>query len=217
MFLIGLTGGIAAGKSTVADHWQYLGAVHLDADAIARQVVTPGTPGLAAVAGAFGPSVLTDDGSLDRAALAKLVFEKPELRQKLESIIHPLVQAETRRLLEQQPENALVVYNVPLLVEANVALPFDRIVTVEAPLDEQVKRMMGLRGMTLEEAQARIRNQASPAQRANVADFILSSNQSLELLVKDAGKLWLQFEREAEAKRHAESVNSTNSDGDGAN
>jgi dephospho-CoA kinase len=217
MFLIGLTGGIAAGKSTVAEHWQYLGAVHLDADAIARQVVASGTPGLAAVAGAFGPAVLTDDGSLDRAALAKLVFEKPELRQKLESIIHPLVQAETRRLLEQQPENALVVYNVPLLVEANVALPFDRIVTVEAPLDEQVKRMMGLRGMTLEEAQARIRNQASPAQRANVADFILSSNQSLELLLKDAGKLWLQFEREAEAKRRAESLNGTKSDGDGAN
>mgnify|MGYP000213929297 CR=1 FL=1 len=217
MFLIGLTGGIAAGKSTVADHWQYLGAVHLDADAIARQVVTPGTAGLAAVAGAFGPAVLTDDGSLDRAALAKLVFEKPELRQKLESIIHPLVQAETRRLLEQQPENALVVYNVPLLVEANVALPFDRIVTVEAPLDEQVKRMMGLRGMTLEEAQARIRNQASPAQRANVADFILSSNQSLELLLKDAGKLWLQFEREAEAKRPSNTRDKAETVGEGTN
>jgi dephospho-CoA kinase len=205
MFLIGLTGGIAAGKSTVADHWQYLGAVHLDADAIARQVVAAGTPGLALVAEEFGPAVLTDDGSLDRAALAKLVFDKPELRQKLESIVHPLVQAETRRLLDEQPENALVVYNVPLLVEANVSLPFDRIVTVEAPVDEQIKRMMAIRGMTLEEAQARIRNQASPAQRANAADFILNSNQSLELLLKDAGKLWLQFEREAEAKRRSSS------------
>ena len=205
MFLIGLTGGIAAGKSTVADHWQYLGAVHLDADAIARQVVAGGTPGFTAVAEAFGPDVITEDGSLDRAALAKVVFDKPELRQKLESIVHPLVQAETRRLLEQQPDDALVVYNVPLLVEANVALPFDRIVTVEAPVDEQIKRMMAIRGMTLEEAQARIRNQASPAQRANAADFILSSNQSLELLLKDAGKLWLQFEREAEGKRRSNS------------
>jgi dephospho-CoA kinase len=205
MFLIGLTGGIAAGKSTVAEHWQYLGAVHLDADAIARQVVAAGTPGLTAVAEAFGPGVITEDGSLDRAALAKLVFDKPELRQKLESIVHPLVQAETRRLLEQQPEGSLVVYNVPLLVEANVALPFDRIVTVEAPVDEQIERMMAIRGMTLEEAQARIRNQASPAQRANAADFILSSNQSLELLLKDAGKLWLQFEREAGAKRRSNS------------
>jgi dephospho-CoA kinase len=98
-----------------------------------------------------------------------------------------------------------VVYNVPLLVEANVSLPFDRIVTVEAPVDEQIKRMMAIRGMTLEEAQARIRNQASPAQRANAADFILNSNQSLELLLKDAGKLWLQFEREAEAKRRSSS------------
>jgi dephospho-CoA kinase len=117
------------------------------------------------------------------------------------------VQAETRKLLEQQPENALVVYNVPLLVEAKVSLPFDRIVTVEALVDEQIKRMMAIRGMTLEEAQARIRNQASPAQRANAADFILSSNQSLELLLNDAGKLWLQFEREAEAKRRSHSAN----------
>ena len=217
MFLIGLTGGIAAGKSTVADHWQYLGAVHLDADAIARQVVAAGTPGLASVAEAFGPAVLADDGSLDRAVLAKLVFDKPELRHKLESIVHPLVQAETRKLLEQQPENALVVYNVPLLVEATVSLPFDRIVTVEAPVDEQIKRMMAIRGMTLEEAQARIRNQASPAQRANAADFILSSNQSLELLLKDAGKLWLQFEREAEAKRRAQTKLEGQTAGEGAN
>jgi dephospho-CoA kinase len=217
MFLIGLTGGISAGKSTVADHWQYLGAVHLDADAIARQVVAAGTPGLASVAEAFGPAVLTDDGSLDRAALAKLVFDNPELRQRLESIVHPLVQAETRRLLEHQPEDALVVYNVPLLVEANVSLPFDRIVTVEAPVDEQIKRMMAIRGMTLEEAQSRIRNQASPAQRANAAEFILSSNQSLELLLKDAGKLWLQFEREAEAKRRSNTGDKAENGGEGSN
>lgn len=214
MFLIGLTGGIAAGKSTVADHWAYLGAAHIDADAIAREVVAPGTDGLRAVAEAFGPDVIANDGSLDRKSLAAKVFEHPELRSKLEAIIHPLVQAETRRLISEQPENALVVYNVPLLVEASVNLPFDRIVTVEAPLEKQVERLVALRGMTKAEAEARIRSQATPAQRANAADFILNSNQSLDLLLKDAGKLWLQFEREAESKI-ARKTSNQNSSQDG--
>lgn len=97
----------------------------------------------------------------------------------------------------------MVIYNVPLLVEAGVDLPFDRVVTVEAPIDDQIERLVKNRGMTTEQAMARIRNQASPAQRANRADFILNSNQSLDLLLKDAGKLWLQFEREAQAKARA--------------
>jgi dephospho-CoA kinase len=200
MFLIGLTGGIAAGKSTVAAHWESLGAFHLDADQIARQVVQPGTLGLAAIEAEFGPEVLNENGSLNRAALAKIVFAQPERRQKLEEITHPLVKAETASQLAALPANAVAVYNVPLLVEAGVNLPFDRIVTVEAPIDEQVKRLTANRGMTAEEALARIRNQATPAQRANVADYILNSNQDLGLLLKDAGKLWLQFEREAAEK-----------------
>lgn len=200
MFLIGLTGGIAAGKSTVASHWESLGAVHLDADQIARQVVQPGTPGLAAIEAEFGPEVLNENGSLNRAELAKIVFAQPERREKLEQITHPLVKAETAEQLAALPTNAIAVYNVPLLVEAGVNLPFDRIVTVEAPIDEQIKRLTTHRGMTAEDALSRIRNQATPAQRANVADFILSSNQGLGLLLKDAGKLWLQFEREAAEK-----------------
>ena len=206
MFLIGLTGGIAAGKSTVAEHWQSLGAVHLDADAIARQVVQPGTPGLAAVEAEFGASVLNENGSLNRAALADIVFNDPEKRKRLEAITHPLVRAETQAQIAAQRADAIVVYNIPLLVESGSQLPFDRIVTVEAPLEEQVKRMVSHRQMSAEQALSRIRNQATPAQRANAADFILSSNQDLGLLLKDAGKLWLQFEREANEKLRLQGI-----------
>jgi dephospho-CoA kinase len=206
MFLIGLTGGIAAGKSTVAEHWQSLGAVHLDADAIARQVVQPGTPGLAAVEAEFGASVLNENGSLNRSALADIVFNDPEKRKRLEAITHPLVRAETQAQIAAQRADAMVVYNIPLLVESGSQLPFDRIVTVEAPLEEQVKRMVSHRQMSAEQALARIRNQATPAQRANAADFILSSNQDLGLLLKDAGKLWLQFEREANEKLRLQGI-----------
>lgn len=206
MFLIGLTGGIAAGKSTVAEHWQSLGAVHLDADAIARQVVQPGTPGLAAVEAEFGASVLNENGSLNRAALADIVFNDPEKRKRLEAITHPLVRAETQAQIAAQRADAIVVYNIPLLVESGSQLPFDRIVTVEAPLEEQVKRMVSHRQMSAEQALSRIRNQATPAQRANAADFILNSNQDLGLLLKDAGKLWLQFEREANEKLRLQGI-----------
>jgi len=200
MFLIGLTGGIAAGKSTVAQHWESLGAAHLDADQIARQVVQPGTLGLAAIEAAFGASVLNENGSLNRQALAEIVFKDPAKRLALEAITHPLVREETRRQLEAQPDDAIVLYNVPLLVEAAVDLPFDRIVTVEAPLEEQVRRLTEHRAMTAEQALDRIRNQATPAQRANAADFIINSNQDLGLMLKDAGRLYLQFEREAATK-----------------
>lgn len=206
MFLIGLTGGIAAGKSTVAEHWQSLGAVHLDADAIARQVVQPGTPGLAAVEAEFGASVLNENGSLNRAALADIVFNDPEKRKRLEAITHPLVRAETQVQIAAQRADAIVVYNIPLLVESGSQLPFDRIVTVEAPLEEQVKRMVSHRQMSAEQALSRIRNQATPAQRANATDFILNSNQDLGLLLKDAGKLWLQFEREANEKLRLQGI-----------
>ena len=206
MFLIGLTGGIAAGKSTVAEHWQSLGAVHLDADAIAREVVQPGTPGLAAVEAEFGTGVLNENGSLNRAALAEIVFNDPEKRKALEAITHPLVRAETQAQIAAQRSEALVVYNIALLVESGSQLPFDRIVTVEAPLEEQVKRLVTHRQMSAEQALARIRNQATPAQRANASDFILNSNQDLGLLLKDAGKLWLQFEREAAEKLRLQGI-----------
>jgi dephospho-CoA kinase len=208
MFLIGLTGGIAAGKSTVAEHWQSLGAVHLDADVIAREVVQPGTTGLAEIEALFGSAVLNENGSLNRQALAEIVFANPAKREALEAIVHPRVRDETRRQIDAQRDEAIVVYNVPLLAETGPSLPFDRIVTVEAPLDKQVERMVAHRGMTAEQALARIRNQATPAQRANIADFILSSNQDIGLLLKDAGKLWFQFEREAGEKLRLQSIGS---------
>ena len=200
MFLIGLTGGIAAGKSTVAEHWQDLGAVQIDADAIARMVVEPGTQGLTQIQEHFGSKVLNHDGTLNRAALGEIVFSDSQARIQLEAILHPLVKAEAQRQVGLQAADAIVVYNVPLLVEAGVDLPFDRVVTVEAPIDEQIKRLVANRHMQPQDAKARIAAQATPAQRANRADFILNSNQDLNLLLKDAGKLWLQFEREAAAK-----------------
>ena len=216
MFLIGLTGGIAAGKSTVAAHWVSLGAIEIDADQIAREVVAPGTPGLAAIEAEFGSTVITETGSLDRAALGEIVFNNPQKRLTLEKIAHPLVQAESRRQISAQRPDAIVVYNAALLVEAGVKHDFDRVVTVEAPFETQIQRLISNRGMTEAQARARIGSQTNPAARANIADFIINSNQDLHLMLKDAGKLWLQFEREADAKNRlaADQANSADSASD---
>ena len=203
MFLVGLTGGIASGKSTVASHWCDLGAIEIDADQLAREVVAPGTPGAAAVRATFGDAVFTDGDVLDRKALAAVIFGSTEKREALEAIIHPLVRSASQTAIAAAESDSIVVYNVPLLVEAGVDLAFDFIVTVEAPLDKQIERMVLHRAMTVEEATARIKTQASAAARANAADAILSSNQSLDLLIKDAGKLWFKIEALAEAKRKA--------------
>ena len=203
MFLVGLTGGIAAGKSTVAAHWVSLGAVEIDADVLAREVVAPHTLGAAEVRAVFGDAVFDPDDVLDRKALAAQVFGDATKRAALEAIIHPLVRQRSAAEISSAPADAIVVYNVPLLVEAEVDLPFDLIVTVEAPHDKKIERMMFHRGMTAEEATARIAAQATPAQRANAAHAILSSNQSLDLLIKDAGKLWFKIEQLAATKSRA--------------
>ena len=203
MFLVGLTGGIAAGKSTVASHWVDLGAIEIDADQLARDVVAPGTAGAKAVREQFGDSVFADGDVLDRKALAAQIFGDAQKREALEAIIHPLVKKASAAAVAAAPDNAIVIYNVPLLVEAKVDLPFDFVVTVEAPIEKQIERMVANRGMSADEAAARIRAQATSAQRANVSDAILSSNQSLDLLIKDAGKLWFKIEQLAEAKRKA--------------
>ena len=203
MFLVGLTGGIAAGKSTVASHWVDQGAIEIDADQLARDVVAPGTAGAKAVREQFGDSVFADGDVLDRKALAAQIFGDAQKREALEAIIHPLVKKASAAAVAAAPDNAIVIYNVPLLVEAKVDLPFDFVVTVEAPIEKQIERMVANRGMSADEAAARIRAQATSAQRANVSDAILSSNQSLDLLIKDAGKLWFKIEQLAEAKRKA--------------
>ncbi|MFM6980153.1 MAG: dephospho-CoA kinase [Micrococcales bacterium] len=199
MYLIGLTGGIASGKSTVAKHWVSLGGHEIDADLLARQAVEPGSKGEREVHEIFGDEVFTD-GKLDRAKLGDVVFKDASLRAELEAIIHPLVQELAALEFAKVPRDGIAIYNVPLLVEAKVSLPFDQVVTVEAPIEEQVKRIVATRGLSAEQAMARIRNQATPAQRANAADFILNSNQAIELLLKDAGALWFKFELLAQQK-----------------
>ena len=200
MYLIGLTGGIAAGKSTVAKRWVELGAIEIDADKIAREVVEPGTIGLQRIREQFGDEVLNADGSLDRSALGSIVFANRQQLDALNAIVHPLVKQRTRELLQGMPSDAIVIYNVPLLVEAAVDYDFDIVVTVEAPEEEQIKRMVAHRGMTETEAKARISTQAKPVERAARADHILSSNQDIHLLMRDADALWREISKLAEAK-----------------
>ena len=201
MYLVGLTGGIAAGKSTVAKHWVSRGAVEIDADILAREVIAKGTPGEQQVINTFGSGVLDSSGTVDRKALGAIVFNsKPEL-EKLEEIVHPLVRTRTQELLKAAPSNSIVVYTVPLLVEANVDLGFDAVVTVEAPEGERIKRLVESRGYTVQEAKARIANQATPIERAARADFILNSNQDVFLLLRDADALYEKFVAANEAKK----------------
>jgi dephospho-CoA kinase len=199
MFLVGLTGGIAAGKSTVAELWDSLGAQVIDADDLARRVVEPNSTGLKQIVEAFGNTVLNYDGTLNRGELANLVFHDFALRKKLESITHPLIRDLAQRLISDSKAD-IVVYVIPLLVESKSELDFDFVVTVEAPQSDQIKRMIENRGMSESGAQARVNSQATPADRANVADRILSSNQSLSLLLNDAKVLFKEIERMAREK-----------------
>ena len=201
MYLVALTGGIAAGKSTVAKRWVENGAISIDADDLAREVVEPGSLGLERVSEAFGSGVLTDSGELDRKAMARIVFEDAEKRELLNSILHPLIRQRTRELLEQMRNEEIVVYSVPLLVEASVDHEFDLVVTVEAPEDEQVRRLVTNRGLSDAEARSRIASQAKPVERAARADRILNSNQDVNLLLRDADKLWLEIQSLAKAAR----------------
>ena len=200
MYLVGLTGGIAAGKSTVAKHWVSRGAVEIDADLLAREVIAPGTPGEEQVKEAFGTGVFDSEGSLDRKALGQLVFNSKEDLLKLEGIVHPLVRERTKELLASLHEDSIAIYTVPLLVEANVDLPFDTVVTVEAPENERVKRLIESRSYTEAEARARIANQATPIERASRSDHILNSNQDVFLLLRDADALFDSFLAESKKK-----------------
>jgi dephospho-CoA kinase len=196
MYLVGLTGGIASGKSTVASAWSELGGIEIDADQLAREVVEEGTPGLAQIKEAFGEQVISD-GKLNRSALGELVFSSDDKRKKLEAIIHPLVKDLARKKIAAVPAESIVIYNVPLLVEAAVDLDFDKVVTVEAPIEKQIERLVSIRKMSPAQASQRIAAQATPAQRANAADVILNSNQDLQALLKDARRVWQQIEHEA--------------------
>ena len=190
MLKVGLTGGIAAGKSLVARTLVQCGAVLVDADALAREVVEPGTEGLAAVVEAFGPRILADDGSLDRPALAAVVFGDEERRAVLNGIIHPLVRARAGQLAADVPGNGILVQDIPLLVETGQAGNFDVVIVVEAPEDIRVERMVRNRGMEPDAARARIAAQATAEQRAEAADVVLHNTGSPADLVAAVRDLW---------------------------
>jgi dephospho-CoA kinase len=182
---VGLTGGIASGKSTVSAMLRDLGAVVIDADELAREVVAKGTPGLAAVVEEFGPQLLREDGELDRPAMGALVFSDEEARKRLEAIVHPLVFERIVALEEEAPADAVVVHDIPLLAESGrAAAPdrggFDAVVVVDAPEELQVERMVHARAWTEEEARARIAAQATREQRNAVATHLVENTGTIE-------------------------------------
>jgi dephospho-CoA kinase len=199
MYLVGLTGGIASGKSYVASLLGELGASTVDADQVAREVVVPGSAGLVQVVGAFGFEILLPSGELDRAKLGEIVFADPEKRIELENILHPLIKARTTQLISQQPSE-IVVYAVPLLVEANVDYPFDTIITVEAGVENQVSRLMKSRQMSEPDARARIVAQTTSAERVTRANFVIDSSGPKEQTRLQVVEVWKQLLEAAKAK-----------------
>ena len=196
MLRVGLTGGIGAGKSEVSRRLAAYGAVVIDADQIAREVVEPGTEGLAEVVAAFGPGVLTPDGALDRARLGDIVFADPELRGKLNAIVHPRV-ASRMAELERGASGSIVVHDVPLIAENGRAGAYDLVVVVDAPPKVQAERLVRRRGLTREQAMARMAAQASREQRLAIADIVIDNSGSLAELDRQVGDLWAELRRRA--------------------
>ncbi|AMB40541.1 dephospho-CoA kinase [[Arthrobacter] sp. ATCC 21022] len=190
MLKIGLTGGIASGKSLVASRLRELGAVLIDADVLARQVVEPGTPGLAQVADAFGPDVIRSDGTLDRPALGAIVFQDPSRREVLNGIIHPLVRAAAAEMLAGVTQGGIVVQDIPLLVETRQGSAFHLVVVVDAPEDLRVQRMVDDRAMTPADARSRMAAQAGRDDRLAAADVVLDNAGSREELLTKVDSLW---------------------------
>lgn len=187
---IGLSGGIGSGKSTASAQLASLGAVVVDADTVAREVVEPGTPGLAAVAERFGPGVIRADGSLDRPALAELVFADDAARTDLERITHPLIRRRSAALMDAAPSGAVVVHDIPLLVEMGLVGDYALTVMVDVPEAERVRRLVAQRGMTVAAARARSAAQASDEERAWAADVLLDNTGSLADLEERVERLW---------------------------
>ncbi len=193
MPLIALTGGIASGKSTIARRLAELGAVIVDADQIVRDVQAPGSAVLGRIEDVFGEDVIAEDGALDRAALGAKVFADPDQLARLNAIVHPAVRAESQRRFEAaasaDPET-VVVYDVPLLVEARVDDPWDLIVVAHAPADERRRRLVELRGMAAQAAQERIDAQVSDERRLAIADEIIDTSGSLDETIRQTDALW---------------------------
>jgi dephospho-CoA kinase len=198
---VGLTGGIGAGKSEVSRLLVEHGAVLIDADRIACEVVAPGTPGLAAVVAAFGEEVLAEDGSLDRPKLGSIVFADPEKLAALNSIVHPLVGDRSRALEEAAAEDAVVVHDVPLLTENGLAPLYDVVVVVDADPATQLDRLVRLRGMTEQDARARMAAQATREQRREIADVIIDNDVPLDRLRSRVAEVWAELARRAHQPR----------------
>jgi dephospho-CoA kinase len=191
--VIGLTGGIAAGKSAVAARLRELGAVVIDADALAREVVEPGTPGLDAIAERFGPEVLAADGTLDRPRLGAIIFGDDAARADLNAIVHPEVRRRYDELVAEafaRDRDAIVVYDVPLLAEARAASEFGLVVVVDAPADVRLERLVALRGMDREQARSRIAAQISDEERRAMADVVIDSSGTIEHTMEQVDALW---------------------------
>ncbi|GAA1409900.1 MULTISPECIES: dephospho-CoA kinase [Oerskovia] len=199
MFRVGLTGGIAAGKSVALDRFAELGACVIDSDVLAREAVAPGTVGLEEVVEAFGDGVLAPDGSLDRARLGTIVFGDDEARRRLNAIVHPEVRrlsAEREALVAARDPRAVVVHDIPLLVETGQAESFHLVAVVVAPQDVRLRRLVTSRGMSEDEARARIAAQAGDAERLAVADVTLDGSGTPEALRAEVDALWERVVRE---------------------
>ena len=204
MLRVGLTGGIGSGKSEVARRLAERGAVLIDADVAAREVVVPGSPGLARIAAAFGEGVLRPDGSLDRERLGQKVFADPGLRATLNAIVHPLVrtwmeEAERAAVRAAPPPGPVIVHDVPLLAESRGKAGFDVVIVVDVPPELQVERLVRLRGMAADQARARMAAQASREQRLAVADIVIDNSGSLDDLDRRIAEVWADLERRAAA------------------
>lgn len=190
---VGLTGGVASGKSTVSAILRELGAIVIDGDQLAREVVEKGTPGLAAVVEAFGPEVLTDHGDLDRPKLGAIVFNDEQKRRTLEGIVHPLVFERVVELEANAPEGALVVHDIPLLAETGRADSFDAVIVVDVPTEVQVDRMLRDRGWTEEDARSRIGAQASREDRRAIATYVIENTGTLDDLRRKVTEVFEQL------------------------
>jgi dephospho-CoA kinase len=192
---VGLTGGIGAGKSEVSRRLAAQGAVVIDADVIAREVVAPGTEGLAEVIAAFGPAVLGPDGGLDRVALGDIVFADEQKLAALNSIVHPRVAARMREVEDAAGAGSVIVHDVPLIAENGLAGSYDVVVVVDLPPRMQLDRLMRLRGMSREQAQARMAAQASREERLAIATIVVDNSGSLAELDRQVGELWTELRR----------------------
>lgn len=190
MLRIGLTGGIASGKTLVSDELARLGAVVIDADVIAREVVEPGTPALAEVAARFGDGVLLPDGNLDRPALGAIVFSDDAARDDLNAIVHPRVRRRALELEAVAPAGSVVVHVIPLLVETGQARDYDAVLVVDVPVELQVHRLMHRNDLTTEQARARIRAQAPRSDRLRAATWVVDNSGDVASTVRQVEQMW---------------------------